>query len=170
MQTHLRANVFECFHQKVGRPHPEFQRPEDMLNRTTPLFHLPRGSVQTILHDIQHTFVFPSLDTSLLAGRAFLFKLTTLAGCSVVTVDLHSILYRGMTISQPSSCRAKILVILLDIDEITFVISPKSLVVGCHCLGHKGRDARLFARQYFWPLEITAVRNHFQRIVTDRIA
>src|SRR5665647_3631598 len=127
MQTHLRANMFQRFHQKVGRPHPEFQCSEDMLDRTAPLLHLSGVSIQTMLHGVQHTFVFPSPDSSLLACGALCFDLAALAGRIVVTVDLHSILYRGMAIRQPLPCRAEIFVILLDIDEITFVISTMSL-------------------------------------------
>ena len=78
MQTHFRTHMFKGLHQKVSRPHPEFERTEDMLNGTPSLFHLPRVPVQTILHRIQNAFMLPSPDPAFLAGGALCFQRTLL--------------------------------------------------------------------------------------------
>ena len=54
--------------------------------------------------------------------------------------------------------RAAVLVFLFDIDEIPFVIEPLGFVIARHGLRHGGRNARLYARQYLRPLEVTSVR------------
>ena len=80
VQAHFRPHMFKGLHQEVSRPHPELERTEDMLNGTPSLFHLPRISVQTILHCIQNAFMLPSPDPPFLASGALCFQRTLAAG------------------------------------------------------------------------------------------
>ena len=80
MQTHFCTHMFKGLRQEVSRPHPEFERTEDMFNGASSLFHLSRVPVQAILHGIQNCFVFPSPDSPFLTGGALSLQRTLLAG------------------------------------------------------------------------------------------
>ena len=71
---------------------------------------------------------------------------------------------------QPISGRAAVLVVLLDIDEITFVIQAPGFVVARHGLRNGGRDSHLDTLQYFRSLVITPVRDGLDVLNRERFA
>lgn len=61
MKTHLGADMFACFHQKVRRAHPELQRTKWMLDGLTAYAHHVRLLVEPLLHRFNDGFMFPAL-------------------------------------------------------------------------------------------------------------
>ena len=80
MQTHFCTHMFKGLRQEVSRPHPEFERTEDMFDGAPSLFHFSRVPVQAILHGIQNAFMFPAPDAPFLAGGALCFQRALLTG------------------------------------------------------------------------------------------
>lgn len=89
MQAHLGAYILEPLHQEVGRPHPELQRAEDVLDGTASLLHLSGRDIQPMLHGIEYAFVLPASDTPFLAGRALRLEFAALAIGRVVAMNQH---------------------------------------------------------------------------------
>jgi len=60
------------------------------------------------------------------------------------------------------ACRALVLVILGDVDEVGLVEAPFGLRIGCHRLGHEGRDASVLAGLELWSTEVASVGEGLQ--------
>ncbi|MDT4879116.1 hypothetical protein FQZ97_1147590 [compost metagenome] len=71
---------------------------------------------------------------------------------------------------QSLSCRALVLVIFRDIDEVALVEAPLGLGARGHRLGHEGCDASVFAGLEFGAVEVPAVSEDAHPAFTHRLA
>src|SRR6516165_11645062 len=57
VERHLSGDAWQPLHQKVGRSHASFERPERMLNRLAPLAHFLRVLIEPALDGFENMFV-----------------------------------------------------------------------------------------------------------------
>ena len=104
---------------------------------------------------------------TLIAGRALGFEGAVRADVGPVRVDLHAVLDGCLVPAQTLSCRALVLVITRDVDEVGLAEAPLCLGVGGHRLGHVCPDACFFTGQDLRALEVATIGNHFQLVLAN---
>jgi len=70
MQTHFRADLGQGLHQEMRRAHPGLERAEGMFDRLPSQARRLRCTVESTLHPVEHTFVFPASDPAIWARGA----------------------------------------------------------------------------------------------------
>jgi len=97
MQTHFCADMIQCFHLKMGCPHPCFERAKWMLNSLLAYQHGFRHVIKAYLHGIKYGFMFPASNTAFCTWCALVFQRTNLTTRIPVGVERFSLFDRGVT-------------------------------------------------------------------------
>ena len=80
LQAHLGGLVSLPSHPEVGRPHPAFVRPEQVLDRLAPRAHRMRIRVEPALYGFQDSLVLSPRHPPLLGRRAACLDRAVVAG------------------------------------------------------------------------------------------
>jgi integrase len=94
MQAHFCADMFQCFHLKVGVPHPGFQRTEGMLRRLPTHPHALRLFLQTGFKVLENGLIRAWLQIQGRMRDLALFNLaidSKLRGCDLVALRVRDI-------------------------------------------------------------------------------
>lgn len=86
MQAHFGTDPVKGLGEEMRIAHPGFQGAEGVLDGFPSNPHALGGTVQALLHGLEHFLMFPTSNTAVLAGRTFCLKGTLLAGRTPITV------------------------------------------------------------------------------------
>ena len=139
--------------------HPCLDRAKRVLDCLSPDPHHLRRMIESRLHILKNSLVFPTSHATLRAGRAALLQRTLLAIRTPVFTDLQAALNGRESPNQSLPSRALIFVRLCVVNE---VILPEAAISSGH-LGHRLRDkhrySSLVACEYLFTLVIATIRN-----------
>src|SRR5215469_12195534 len=127
VEAHLGCDVGQLSCSEVGPPHPILNRAEDGLDDAAPDPHRIGHLVQTPLHALDHSLVFPTGDAALLAGGAHGLRCAGAAVAGPVSAERQPVLDSGVTPDQRFACRAAVGVGFGLIDEVLLSEAPVGL-------------------------------------------
>ena len=85
------------------------------------------GAIQSLLHGVDHCFMFPAPDAALLAGGALHLEGASSAVGSPIFADVQALLDRGEAPGRSLAGGAAIDVVIGDIDEVLLAESSTGL-------------------------------------------
>ncbi len=118
MEAHFRPDLVEGCGPEMGRAHPGLDCSEGMLDGSAADTHVLGRAIQSLLHGVNHCFMFPAPDAALLAGGALVLECASSAVGSPIFVDVQTLLDRGEAPGQSLAGGAAIDVVIGDIDEV----------------------------------------------------
>src|SRR5258708_37971793 len=102
----------------MGGAHPGFDCSEGMLDGSAADTHALGRAIQSLLHGVDHCFMFPAPDAALLAGGALDLEGASSAVGSPIFVDVQALLDRGEAPGQSLAGGGRVDVRMREISEM----------------------------------------------------
>jgi hypothetical protein len=130
VQAHLRTHSRQRFRQEVCCSHPCFQGTKGVFDSSLADPRCRWRLLKPLLHFLQHSFVFPPRDPTIGASRAFRFQRALRTCRRPVLVERHAVFHGAEAPDRALASWTLVLVIALDIVEVSFVEETWRLVAG----------------------------------------
>ena len=121
VQRHFGRDVLHSFHLEVGRTHTCLDGAEHVLDCLAPEWDLAWVVVEPLLNAIEDSVVLPSLNSALLACRAFGFNRALPANARPIIAQRPTIFLIRVVVGEPRTGWALIGILVSMITEIGLV-------------------------------------------------
>src|SRR3712207_5987650 len=128
-----------------------------MLDCSPPKAHGTAVPVEPALHGVEHSFVFPTRNASVVARRAPCLDRALRTCAAPVAPHLQPIFFPREPVDRTLASRALILIVSSNVDEVRLVEPTLCFGVGGRRLGQNRCDAGVMARLDLHTVVVAAI-------------